>query len=527
MKNDPRRYAFMGIVLSALAVVAFVIITVVRGLATAGVVQLPDLEVTTRSMWICLGVFILGLALTAFLDPERTRKFLTGRQAQYGTNAFIMLAAFLGILFFLNILAYQNPKSWDLTESQNNTLAPETVSMLASLPQPVTVRAYYSVRTDPTEARKLLDNFKQLSAGKFTYSMIDPEGNPVAAQQDGVNRDATVVLAMGDHKEQVNLPDEQSVDAAIIRLINPQKRVVYFMIGHGEADIEQADDASYSLVKTALQNKNYTVNTLNLGNTGKVPADANVVVIPGPQTPISVDEARSLQAYLDQGGAVIAMQNPRALTKMNTAPDPLADLIAAWGISEQNDILYDPNANPPLLVYGDPLNYGQHPITERMRGLNSRFFTAQSLLLGTAPQGISLTPLAQTYSNAWGETDFASIQNNQVAFDPTKDLPGPLVIAAAAENSLTKGRLVVFGDSEFVSNAIYKLGYGDMFVNAVDWSTQQENLISLTPKNNAARSYNPPGTLGLIGIILVSICILPLLIIGGGLATWFSRRKRG
>ena len=527
MKTDPRRFAPLGLVLSALSILAFVIVLVVRGLAAAGIVQLPDLEILNRSLLICVSLMILGLALTAFLDPERTRTFLTGRQAKYGSNAIIMLAAFLGILFFINILAYQNPKSWDMTESQKNTLAPETITMLTSLPQPITARAYYTTRNDPTTAQTLLGNLKQSSAGKFSFTFIDPEANPVAAQQDGVSRDATVVLSMGDQREQVNLPDEQSVDAAIIRLINPQKRVVYFMIGHSEADIEQNDDASYSLVKTALENKNYTVKTLNLANTSKVPQDANLVVIPGPQTPISSDEAKGLQAFLDQGGAVIAMENPKGLTKMGDAPDPLADLISTWGITEQNDILFDPNANPPLLVYADPLNYGQHPITDKMRGLNSRFFTAQSLLLGTAPQGITLTPLAQTYQNAWGETDAASIQNNKVSFDPASDHAGPLVLGAAAENSLSKGRLVVFGDSDFVSNAIFKLGYGDIFVNAVDWATQQQNLINLTPKSNTTRTYSPPGTLGVVGIILVSICLLPLVIIGGGAATWFSRRKRG
>jgi len=160
--------------------------------------------------------------------------------------------------------------------------------------------------------------------------------------------------------------------------------------------------------------------------------------------------------------------------------------------------------------------------------LNSRFFTAQSILLAqTPPQGITLTALAQTYNNAWGETDLASIEGNQVSFDQTKDIIGPLVLAAAAEKTTNQGRLVVFGDSEFAANALYKLGNGDILLNAIDWATQQEKLISLTPKNNTARTYSPPGSAGLVGIILVSICVIPLLIIAGGVTTWYSRRKRG
>jgi ABC-type uncharacterized transport system involved in gliding motility auxiliary subunit len=527
MKTDPRRFALLGLALSALAVLAFVVLLVIRGLSSTGIYQPSDPIILDRAIYICAGVFILGLALTAFLDPDRTRRFLAGRQAQYGSNAFIMLTAFLGILFFLNLLAYQNPKSWDLTEGQKNTLAPETISMLRALPQQVTARAYYSTRTDSIQARKLLENFKLNGSGKFSYDFIDPETNPVAAQQDGVDRDGTIVLRMVESKELVSFADEEGLDVALIKLINPEKRVIYFLTGHGEAEIEQADDTSYSLVKTALENKNYTVKSLNLGNANKVPVDAKTVIIPGPQTPLSDDEVKNLQSYLDQGGALIVMENPRALTKFGDTPDPLATLLTSWGITQQNNIIFDPNANPPLLVYSDPLNYGQHPITDKLRGVNSRFFTAQSLKLATAPQNITLTPLAKTYSEAWGETDIASIEGNQVSFDQSKDLPGPLILAVAAENSASKGRLVVFGDSEFAANALYKLGNGNILLNAVDWATQQEKLISLKPKNNTLRTYNPPGSTGLIGIILISLCIIPLLIIIGGFATWYSRRKRG
>jgi ABC-type uncharacterized transport system involved in gliding motility auxiliary subunit len=147
--------------------------------------------------------------------------------------------------------------------------------------------------------------------------------------------------------------------------------------------------------------------------------------------------------------------------------------------------------------------------------------------LATDPQGITLTALAQTYKETWGETDFGSIEGNQVSFDPTRDHPGPLVVAASAENNSTKGRLVVFGDYEFAADGLYKLGNGEIFLNALDWATGQENLISLTPKNNTSRTFNPPGNFGLIGIILVSICLVPLAILAGGISTWLSRRKRG
>ena len=527
MKTDHRRYALLGLALSGLSVITFIIVLVIKGLVSAGIYQPANSLIFERAMWICLGVFVLGLALTAFIDPQRTRKFLLGRQIQYGSNAFIMLIAFLGIVFFINLLAFQNPKSWDLTENQKNTLAPETIAMLDALPQQLTARAYFSTRTDPGQAQKLLENFKEFGKGKFTFEFIDPETNPVSAQQDGIDRDGTIVLLMANQKEMVSFADEESLDVAIIKLINPKKRTVYFLTGHGETDTAQTGDTSYSMVRTALENKNYTVKTLNLGSSGIIPQDSNLLIIPGPQTPLRDEEVKVIQTYLDQGGAVIIMENPRTLTKFGDSPDPLADMLISWGVAQQNDIIYDPNATPPLNVYADPLNYGQHAITNKLRGVNSRFFTTQSLVLSTILPDVTLTPLAQTYSDAWGETDFASIESNQVSFDLTKDIPGPLILAAAAENTSTKGRIVVFGDSEFAVNALYKTGNGDILLNAVDWATQQEKLISLTPKNNPTRTYSPPGSIGLIGMTLISLCGLPLLIIAGGLATWFSRRKKG
>lgn len=527
MKTDLSRFAPIGLIFSGLSVLAFVIILLLQALSGAGIFQLPDPLLLERGLWISLSCFVLGLAVAVFVAPEQARNFMFGRQAKYGSNALLMLLAFLGILFFLNLIAYQNPKSWDLTENQKNTLAPETIDLLKSVPEPVTATAYFSTRLDASQARKLLENFKQASNNQFSFEFIDPEANPVAAEQAGVDRDGTIQVKMGAQQEQVEYADEEGLASAILRLMNPQSLTLYFLTGHGEADIEQAGDAAYTLVRRTLENKNYQVKSLNLGQEGQVPADASTVIVAGLQQPIPPNEVELLEAYLARGGALIIMEDPSALTKFEGAPDTLTDLLSRWGISLGNDILVDPGANPPLLVYADPLNYGTHPITAKMRGINSTFFTARSLLLTQAAEGIQTLPLAQTYSNAWGETDFQSLENSDYAFDQTVDGAGPLVLAAAGEDLASQGRLVVFGDYEFAADALYQRGNGGILLNALDWTARRESSISLTPKNNTLRTFNPPGTLGLIGAILASICLIPGLVIAGGVVAWISRRRRG
>ncbi len=526
MKTDPRRFAFLGLVLSLLALLTFIGFALVRGL-TAVSLATVDPDIVKNGLLISgLGI-ILGLAVTAILDPEGTRRFLVGRHAQYGSNSMITLLAFTGILIFVNVLAFQNPQSWDLTEDQSNTLAPETIKILQALPQPVVARAYYTARTNSEETRKLLERFAENAAGKFSYEFPDPELNPIAAQADGVERDGTIVLVMGEQKEQVTFASEQELDAALLRLMNPETRVIYFLTGHGEHSIEEPSDTALTQVAGGLQNKNYTVNLLNLQSEGKVPEDAKAVVLAGPQVPLAESEVQALDTYLANGGSLIVMYEPQPLTRFGDAPDPLAGLLATWGITFNNDFIIDPNVNPASFAVSDATAYARHPITEKLMGLNSVYPTARSLTAGSAVDGVQATPLVVTGFNAWGETNFASIDQNQLQFVEGEDNPGPLTLVAAAENATTGGRLVVFGDSEFAADALYTRGNGDILINAVDWAAEQEENISLTPKPTMPRSFNAPGTLGFIGIILTSLCFIPLLVIGGGAWAWVSRRRRG
>lgn len=527
MNRDFRRYAPWGLGLAALAALAFLILLLVRGLSAANLVTLPDVVLLDRLTLTALALFVLGLALTALLNPEGVRQFFTGRQAQYGSNAIVMLLAFVGILFFLNALVYANPKTWDLTEDKTNTLRPETLAALQKLEQPVHARAYFSSRADKGGAQKLLENFKSNSGGKFTFEFLDPEVNAVAAKADGVEADGTIILLMGQSREVVEFASETQMLSALLRMLSPETRVLYFLTGHGEADLENpGSDTSYTSLKNSLENKNYTVKSLDLFSEGKVPFDATVVISAGGKKPISEAEAQALKEFLDRGGSLVILSEPAVLTDFGASADPLAALAAEWGLSLENNLIVDPNVQPASFAAADPLNYGASPITENLRGLRTYFPTARSITLGEAPQGITLTALAQTSPNAWGETDMASVQNNSVQQDAT-DQPGPLTLAASAENAQTGARLVLMGDFEQAVDNLYTQGNGLFLANALDWAAKKDKLIDTTPQNTTQRTYQPPSTLGLIGIVVLSLCLIPLLVLGGGIVAWVNRRKRG
>jgi ABC-type uncharacterized transport system involved in gliding motility auxiliary subunit len=515
MNPQWRRYAPIGLYLALLAL-----------LVAAGfyIVQ----HSFSLSIQISLGIVVLGVAAFALLDPQRVRTSLTGRQARYGSNALVMTIAFIGIIVVINYIGYKNAPRWDLTQDKVNSLAPESIKTLASLKQPVVADAYYTSRaTDTSTARQLLENFKIKGNNLFDYKFIDPEANPVQAQADHVTQDSTVVLKMDGRQELVTSPTEQDITSALIRLANPGKRAVYFLTGHGEADPSGTDTTAYSQVKATLTAKNYTVQTLNLLSSPKIPDDALAIIIAGPKKPLSDNEVSLIKAYLDQGKALVYLSIPPALLDTPNAKDPLADYLAAnWGIESGNNIVVDPNVNPPVVAVSN--SYGSHAITQKLT-LVSVFPTAHSISAGTAPANVSLTQLALTSDQAWGETDIQALQNNQqVTPDKTKDLMGPVSLAVAGSNSQTNARVVVIGNADFANDQNYQAyGNSDFIINSIDWAASQNNLINLTAKTPTNRVLVPPSDT-ITGLILLgSVFVMPGLVIFFGITTWLQRRRRG
>jgi ABC-type uncharacterized transport system involved in gliding motility auxiliary subunit len=137
--------------------------------------------------------------------------------------------------------------------------------------------------------------------------------------------------------------------------------------------------------------------------------------------------------------------------------------------------------------------------------------------------------LVATINSAWGETDFESMQaNGKVAFNQAEDVAGPLTLAVAVEDTTAGSHVVVFGDADFASDAFFsQYANGDMLINAIDWAAGQEKLISLTTPSAISRTLALPSSLGLLIMAISFLCILPGLVIAGGVVSWLIRRSRG
>jgi len=534
-KSILHRYASIGLWISGAALLAGIILLIIKLIALMGLYTIANSKAFNWGLLGCLALLIIGVAVYALIDPNRVRQLITGRQARYGSNAVILLIAFLGILVVVNVIAFQYPLQGDWTEDQQNTLAPETLATLKALPGPVHAIAFYTSSSSTTDAQKLLNNIRSKSNGKFSFEFVDPNLQPTLAQQYQITQDASTVLLLGSNKEVLTSLTEQDFTNGLVRLMNPGHRAVYFLTGHGEGDIQTSSQTAFTLVSTALSAKNYTVQSLNLLAQNQIPTDAKVIIVAGPLQPVSPQETTLLANYLSHGGALVLMEGPTYFmeggTSSTTFKDPLADyLTSTWGITLDNDLLIDPQQNPPDIVVADTQNYGSQPITDQLKNRDTVFINARSLT-ETTVTNVTATALVKTIARAWGLTDFSILKANtqvQLVYDPVKDLAGPLNIAIAAENTSNNGRVVVIGNSEFANDTYYsQVANSDLIVNSVDWAAGQTNQINLTAKAPIQRTVKVLDTVTQLVIGIAFVFLLPLGVVAAGVASWLVRRSRG
>lgn len=520
----------------------------IGGLLVSGVVRLLQGKFDAYAQG-SLALGLVGFALALILNRDEAQTWLGGRQARYGGNTLLMTVAFVAIVVMINYLVVKNPMQWktrwDLTEEQTNTLAPETLEAIKQLPAPVKAIGFYTgnFASSQSTAQALLDNYKAESGGRFTYEFHDPNSDPTLAKEYNITRDGTLLLSMGDQKEELNFATEQEITGALVRFAHPGKRVIYFLTGHGEKDIAASGDNSLSGVVDLLKKQNYDIQPLNLQVTTTVPSDARAVVIAGPQVPVTADEVTVLGNYLryNANSALIVMLDPPVQTQAQPdEADPLVDYLnATWGINVQRDLVVDFSNSYPQQPFF-PLNkgYASSPITDKLLGISTVFPIVRSVVVtGTAETApdITYTPLVKTDEGAWGEMDMQSL-SSQSQTGPSLgegDNTGPLILALAAENRTDKARLVVFGDSDFPSDgrliqgqSLYNLGANaNLFVNSVNWATTEENLLNLTLKTPTSRSLQVVDNVTVVVIGLITVIGLPVLVLVLGGVMWFQRRR--
>ncbi|MBN1177819.1 MAG: GldG family protein [Anaerolineae bacterium] len=480
---------------------------------------------------IAFGIAAVLLVAFVFVEPLRTRKWVTGRQARYGSNAVLMSVVLLVVLAVGNYLADAHPYRVDVTANRRLSLSQETVDVLDALEGPVRVVGFFPSTAYPDQAQDLLSQYEYHYAD-WESTFYDPVVEPSRASEWGVTDTwrATVFIIYQERQDVIHTVSEREVTSALVRLSRAEQPVVYFLTGHGEPDLADTQDAGLSTLSERLVNVGFEVASLNLLITETVPSDASAVVLLSPITPLAQDELDRLAAYLDGGGAGMVLLDPLPNPEDDSAA-LLAWLAERWGVQVRNDIVLDgtsylyPMPTVPLVSA-----YGVGPIGDGMGTVETYFIEARSIQDLDPDAGPNYVPVVQTSANSWGESSWEELSQypeRLPEFDEGEDVGGPVDIGVALEDRDSDSRLVLFGDAHFCMNiAVQDAGNSDLFVNALNWLTEDEELISISPKVDEDRYVVIRSALVRNALFAILVLLIPLTVAGLGVLVFVVRRVR-
>jgi gliding motility-associatede transport system auxiliary component len=490
--------------------------------AAAGLVRYSTQGELTRFSEILLiggGVlFLAGLALSY----REIVGFFSIRSSRLGANAFTITLLVLVVLGLLNFLGFRHKKRVDLTSEQLYTLSDQSRRTVADLKKDVEIIRF--ARTPDQTFKDLATEYTNAGA-RVHYREVDPQERPEVARQYNVTHMNDVVVSSGTHNETLSGTAEQDLTNAIIKVTRDAVKTICFVEGHGEKSLSSGEGDGLEGQDKALKNEGYQTKSVNLVSSGSVPSDCNVLVDAGPKQSLFPQEAGFVSKYLDGGG--------RALLLLDPEMDPKVDsLLDAWNVALGSNVVIDASGVGRLFGTGPavPLvvDYGASPIVQNFTGTMTFFNLARTVAV--KDKGKSDPQTTELLKTSPRSFTVPNLKTKEVRYDPAKDQAGPLSLGVAAERKTGTGadaksaRLVVIGNSAFATNQWAGLQRnGDLFVNTINWLAQDEDLISVRPKNPTNRRVILTETQQR-ELFFASMIFLPGLVLISGAVIWFRRR---
>ncbi len=463
--------------------------------------------------------------------PQKPRRSdsVAARQARFGATAALYTIVVLAILVLVNWLA-QMPrfnKTFDTTSNKRFSLSQETKKVVGGLKQDATI-TYIDKSSNFRQAKGMLDRYKNLSP-KVHIQYVDLERQPMVARAYGLRFPGTAYVEIGPRREEAKALTEEGITGAFLKDLKGVRKVCFVTGGH-EHMVDQSDSNGLSQFKTLLERDNYQAEAVTLLDKTEVPQGCTVLVIAGPQVDYTPNEVTAVKNYVQNGGRVMFLLDPplnfgREQIAENTG---LTDLLQSWGVTEDKDLVLEENPMGQLFGFGPEIplvaNYESQPIVNDLKGSYTGFPVARSLEVKNTGK-TTVDKLFTTTNHAIATT---KLDSNRVNPEDPENKKGPFVLGAAGSyttgNPKDPGRFVVIGSSGFLTNGMIAFQANrDLALNAVNWLSSDEDLISIRPREPDDRRLN--ATQRQMNVFFYFVLIaLPLAIIIGGVTIFVKRR---
>jgi hypothetical protein len=478
----------------------------------------------------------------AYYDSFRAARWI--RFINLVLQAVLFLALFAG----LNYIALNH--AWgrfDLTESRRHSLSAETRSYLERLERDVQV--YVTISNDGTDEEVsqayrdingLLREYTYLTRnnprGKIEVRALDVYQNRKEAETLQLDQPNQIVLVSDHHRRVLTLGDfyttrdlrregfrgESVFTAALLDVSNPDKKKIYFLSGHGEMQPNDVD-------------RRRGLSTLDLNLTRRIPDDASLVVIAGPQGQLQPFEEELLRNFLTtRAGRLILLIDPGI-------PHGLENLLFDWGVIIYDNVIID--LDPRSLTENNDMRlWGPGFIRDSVSHITDNLIDNDlSIVCGPArvvtddigrslDDGLSVKKLITSSPSAWGEISY---RTNSFVYTPEQDLKGALSLMVISERlkpanldlSVKGGRLVVIGTSDLVTNdRIITVGNLNLFRDTVNWAVNRDTQLNI-PVRPIQRFQLALSAEELVQLRLGLLLGLPGIVALIGIAVYWTRRN--
>ena len=455
-------------------------------------------------------------------------ELLKARQTKYAAYATLYILVTLAVVTVANVLADRYDKSYDATANKRYSLSEQTVKIVKGLKQDATI-TYFDQGTRFQEAKDKLDLYANLSP-KVHVEYVDPDKQPQLAREAGIKNFGTTVVQIGTRKNEAKSTSEEDITGAFIRDLKQTTRTVCFVTGSGEHRIDDTSRDGYSAFKDVLGKDNYETKSIDLLQTAAVPADCTVVVVGGPSGDYQQPEVDALKKYVEDGGrAMFLLDPPLKMGRDEVADnDALSAVLSGWGVTPDKDLILDMNPIGQLAGLGPQValvtTYDQQPIVNDMKGTATGFPITRSLQTKNGDK-TTVDKLFETSNSSLSTT---KLDSPRIDPQDPKNKKGPMTIAAAGsyktgkENS--QGRFVVVGSSEWAANSFINFnGNRDLALNAMNWLSSDEDLISIRPKEPEDRRITMTKAQQ-NWVRITSQFLFPLAVVVVGFSVWWRRR---
>jgi ABC-2 type transport system permease protein len=507
-------------------------------------------HIALRSLAVLAALAAVGLALAITLACAGRRRAHELRIRTLGTVALAANAV------LLCALAARHPVGLDVSATRRNSLDPATLAVLADLPgsaaltivqptlgalEPVydevaRVAAQMAAaapalsvrRADPASAPGGLTAIARaaglqpgdLASGGAIIVELGGEAGGPGAKRRVVDLLAFAALDRGpDGAPTVErLAIEQALAGALAALSATRPITVCATRGHGELSLDaESSGHDWSVVAQRLRGDGITIQQIDAGAGSILPA-CSAVLVAGPTTALTADEALALQRFVRGGGGlVVAAAGPLNGT---LPPTGLEGLLVADGLGMPQAIAVDPSLgvreipNALYVIEG----YADHPINQGFKRTRPTLWLQPRAVV--AVRGAK--PLVTATPASWGEVDLVD--------PPSKnpdDLAGPVALAALGSTH----RIIAIGSADSLTSAVLAGGSsaGDL------WVARAIRFASGAPEPTVAVANRALQQVRLVmspdqrrAVIALSVAGIPLAwaVMGGAVVWWRRRRAR-